>query len=61
MKQHKFKTGQTVTIITDRASATPKGRFAIVRLLPTERGIHQYRIKSVFDGHERVVMESELD
>jgi hypothetical protein len=61
MMQHKYKTGQTVTIVANRASATPKGRFEIVRALPTERGNRQYRIKSVFDGHERVVMESELD
>ncbi|MGH7002242.1 MAG: hypothetical protein ACREEA_12135 [Stellaceae bacterium] len=61
MIAHKFKTGQTVTIVANRARATPKGRFEIVRLLPTERGNNQYRIKSVMDGHERVVMESELD
>lgn len=36
-------------------------QFRIVRLLPVEHGIRQYRIKSVKDGHERVVMESELE
>lgn len=61
MTTHKFKTGQTVTMATNRARVTPKGRFEIVRLLPSERGNHQYRIRSVLDGHERVVLESELD
>jgi hypothetical protein len=61
MTARKFKTGQTVTLTQNRARATPKGRFEIVRPLPTEHGNHQYRIKSVLDGHERVVQESELD
>jgi hypothetical protein len=31
-----------------------------VRLLPFERGSPQYRIKSLRDGHERVVIESDI-
>ena len=34
--------------------------FEIVRLLPPEGGNPQYRIKSLRDGHERVVTESEI-
>jgi hypothetical protein len=29
--------------------------------MPAEHGNYQYRIRSVMDGHERVVQESELD
>jgi hypothetical protein len=58
---HKFKHKQMVTY----SPAGPGGadrnvRFEIVRPLPTERGINQYRIKSILDGHERVALESEL-
>lgn len=60
MTAHKFRTGQTVTIATRRYEETPGGSFSVVRALPTEHGIKQYRIKSNADGHERVVSEAEL-
>jgi hypothetical protein len=60
MTAHKFKTGQTVTMATRPYGDTPMGSFSIVRALPTEHGIKQYRIKSSRDGHERVVSEAEL-
>jgi hypothetical protein len=28
--------------------------------MPTENGINQYRIRSLLDGHERMVQEVEL-
>jgi hypothetical protein len=40
--------------------ATAKGLFKVVLALPTERGVHQYRIKAETDGHERVVTEVEI-
>ncbi len=41
-------------------SVTPPGRYEIVRLMPpTVGGDNQYRIKSLHDGHERVVKESD--
>jgi hypothetical protein len=46
MTAHKFKTGQTVMVTTRRYEATPRGSFSVVRALPTEHGIRQYRIKS---------------
>jgi hypothetical protein len=61
MKAHKYRAGQTVTMTPNRARAAPRGRFEITRLLPPEQGNYQYRIRSVTDGHERVVLESELD
>jgi hypothetical protein len=36
------------------------GEFEVVRLMPSERGINQYRIRSLVDGHEWMVTEGEL-
>ena len=58
MQLHKFKVNQSVELVARDLKS--RGRFAIVRLLPTEHGVLQYRIKSLVDGHERVVIESEL-
>jgi FAD synthase len=43
-----------------RFGSERQGAFEIVRLLPEEHGIHQYRLKSMQDGRERVAMEEEL-
>ncbi|MGO8914431.1 MAG: hypothetical protein ACLQJR_00820 [Stellaceae bacterium] len=61
MTPRKFKAGQTVSLMPNRSYATPAGRFEIVRLMPDEHGHYQYRIRSMADGHERVVLESELE
>jgi len=60
MAVHKFKAGQQVTVAAHRPSGAAGGAFHIVRLLPEERGVWQYRVKCVADGHERVVLESDL-
>lgn len=61
MEAHKFKLGQLVSIVGGRRQgAMPGGRFEIVRLLPETGGSNQYRVRSKQDGHERVVLESEL-
>jgi hypothetical protein len=60
MSAHKFKPGQKVTVNPSRYGAIREGRFEVVRLMPEEHGTNQYRIKSVADGHERVVQETEL-
>jgi hypothetical protein len=61
MGSHKFKLGQVVSIIAGRRQgAMPGGRFEVVRLLPESAGSNQYRVRSKNDGHERVVMETEL-
>ena len=60
MTAQKFTTGQTVTIATRRYEKTPSGSFSVVRALPTEHGLTQYRIKSNAGGHERVVSEADL-
>ena len=60
MTSHKFKAGQTVAVAPRRYDPRIGGSFEVVRILPTERGNNQYRIRSIVDGHERVVMEGEL-
>jgi len=60
MELHKFKPGQSVEFVASDRRLKPLGVFKIVRVMPSERGILQYRIKSAMDGHERVVMEGDL-
>jgi len=60
MELHKFKPGQSVEFVASDRRFKPLGVFKIVRVMPSERGIQQYRIKSVMDGHERVAMEGDL-
>jgi hypothetical protein len=57
---HKFKAGQAVTVAPRRYDPRLGGNFEVVRILPAERGNNQYRIRSVTDGHERVVIEGEI-
>jgi hypothetical protein len=59
MMTHKFETGETVEIISRRYEK-PEGPFVVVRLMPSERGMNQYRIRSQTDGRERMVMENEV-
>jgi hypothetical protein len=57
---HKYKIGQSVMFTSSALHLKPLGAFKIVRILPIEGGILQYRVKSVTDGHERVVLENDL-
>ena len=56
----KFKPGQSVELVAGTVRLTPLGAFKVVRVMPSERGVRQYRVKSVTDGHERMVTEAEL-
>ena len=60
IESHKFKIGQTVDLVPGRTHLKPLGRFEIVRVMPTEHGHRQYRIRSLMDGHERMALEAEL-
>jgi hypothetical protein len=61
MSVHKFAVGQTVRFSPDRnQEGTARGSFKIVRLLPEEASVFQYRVKSQSDGHERVAREDQL-
>lgn len=59
-QSRKFSVGRNVTLKQSAFQRAPADTFEIVRLLPTERGNPQYRIKSLRDGHERVVTESDI-
>jgi hypothetical protein len=56
----KFTVGQSVELVAGPHRLSPLGRFEIVRLMPSEHGLRQYRIRSLTDGHERMVIEAEL-
>ena len=61
MQPPKFAVGQTVRFSPDRRQlSSARGEFKIVRLLPEEASIFQYRVKSQADGHERIVREDQL-
>lgn len=61
MRKHKYKIGQVVSFSPGLlGGAAPAGRYEITRLLPSETADWQYRVKSVTDGHERVVRESQI-
>ena len=61
MPRHRFKEGDVVDASGGSVGVMPPGRYKIVRLMPpTVAGNNQYRIKSLKDGHERLVKESEL-
>jgi len=62
MFEHKFRVGQEVNFSSDRGvDRGSKGYFTIVRLLPIEGNIPQYRIRNNGDGQERMVRENEID
>ena len=61
MAVHKYATGQSVRYSPHRhEDASGRGVYTIVRLLPEQDAIPQYRIKAKMDGRERVVLESQL-
>lgn len=57
---HKFNPGQRVKLIPSPYIRNSHGDFEILRVLPEERGMNQYRVKSITDGVVRVVMETEI-
>jgi hypothetical protein len=62
VSDHKFAVGQNVEFSPDwLLNKTSKGQYTIVRLYPKADNVPQYRIKSVRDGHERMVLEDRLD
>jgi hypothetical protein len=56
---HKFQAGQTVELVPSGYIGV-RGSFTIVCTLPEEHGVCHYRIRSLADGHERVVTELEV-
>jgi hypothetical protein len=61
MAQHKFTVGQEVHYLSHPLMGkVPRGVYRVTRLLPTDSGEPQYRVKHTVDGHERVVTEGQL-
>ena len=57
---HKFRVGDVVEARASLFKATPPGPYKILRLLPPTGISNQYRLKSIENGHERVVCEEEV-
>ena len=58
--KHRFKIGETVRVSQSANPNISRNSYKVVRLLPAEGRDFQYRLKSVIDGQERVVRESDL-
>jgi hypothetical protein len=57
---HKYNVGQTVRFVPGAHERSWAGLYRVEARLPEERGDRQYRIKSMKDAHQRVVLESQL-
>ena len=61
MARHKFNVGEVVDFSQRRlALPTLRGRYEIVRLLPSDGSQFQYRIKAPSESFERMAQESQL-
>ena len=61
MSAHKFAVGQRLEFLSHpSASHVPRGDYTVVRQLPNNSPDREYRVKSVADGHERVMLESQF-
>lgn len=59
MNAHKYRVGQTVHF-QQPGYGGAEGDIKIERLLPADRSENLYQVKSLSDGHRRVVRESEM-
>jgi hypothetical protein len=57
---HKFKIGQTVSLVPSMSRLAARGDYQIVSLRPADGENPRYRIRSKNEAHERVVAESDL-
>ena len=61
MARHKFKVGEVVDFSQRRlALPTVRGRYEIVRLLPSDGSQFQYRIKAPSESFEGMAQKSQL-
>ena len=60
MAEHKFKIGQRVKLSPQRFASNRHPHYDVLLLLPPEKGVNKYRIKSVWDRSECDVREAEL-
>jgi hypothetical protein len=62
MVAHKFAVGDRVRFIGSRFDGdVPAGVYTIVRRLPVEGNVCQYRVRHLEDGHERVMRENQIE
>ena len=59
MPTYKFHVGQTVFIVPAPNLNIPGGAYIVTKKLPDHNGEFEYRVKSAYETHERVVRESE--
>lgn len=59
MTPHKFRVGQTLHFRQSGFGGSG-GDVKIQRLLPADTSENLYQVQSLFDGHTRVVRESEI-
>ncbi len=58
---HRFTVGQNVEFLPGELHASMgHGTFKVMQLLPNDGVDREYRVRSLHDGHERVVRESQL-
>jgi hypothetical protein len=60
MQNHKYRVGQRVNFTGPVRNNSPSGEYEILRVLPSDGGELQYRIKSKLETYERVVGEEQL-
>jgi hypothetical protein len=61
MLEHEFCVGKEVDFSPGRGvDGGSRGHFTIVRFLPIEGSMPQYRIRNNADGQERMVREDEI-
>jgi hypothetical protein len=58
--RHKFKVGQMVSAAPKARRTIPTGDYEVIRQLPADAEGFQYQVKSIRDGHQRVVHEADL-
>jgi hypothetical protein len=59
---HKFTVGQLVQFHPDRKDqgSAARGPYEVTKRLPHNGREYEYRIKSQYEEHERIAMESQL-
>jgi hypothetical protein len=60
MPTYKFKIGETVFLKSSRGLNLPGGAYIVTKKLPEHDGEFEYRVRSSYEPHERVVRESQL-
>jgi hypothetical protein len=60
MPTYKFKIGETVFLKPSRGLNLPGGAYIVIKKLPEHDGEFEYRVRSSYEPHERVMRESQL-